>query len=412
MSGPVQPIRSATISADGRIVVASYYDGSVLFFTGSNGKLAATLAAGSYSISKLVLSRDRKLLVGVDTNHTVWLWDVASRMVLATSPFKEEPAAILFSPNNDRLAIQTKDAEVHLMSTGLDWLNLAKPEDLIDWARGSLSASLSSNERQRFLLQDGDADEDKLRLSDLAPIPFPTPSIDRQRAAELKTCDSVAANPTDRYRQAQGIEFDKLDLKRGFAACEAAFAAFPDDRIARYQLGRLYEKSGDVKRALEHYALAANAGHATATRRIGQLIQIKAVGADAGLGSYESWMDRAAAAGDPLAQMNVAVRGARSEGPAGATLAVRTAAAAYDGKIANAAMQLAIDIESQRGDQGAREAAYFFLQLSQRIARVTEADQVDAKLQERVADHLRIVPRQLPPPSLVKLFRRVRAWRP
>ena len=55
--------------------------------------------------------------------------------------------------------------------------------------------------------------------------------IQNDRAAILKACDTLAANPTDRYRQAQGVEFEKLDLGAGTAACEAAVAAFPDDAV-------------------------------------------------------------------------------------------------------------------------------------------------------------------------------------
>jgi tetratricopeptide (TPR) repeat protein len=282
---------------------------------------------------------------------------------------------------------------------------------LIDWARGSLVAALTSNERQRFLLQE-QADDGILSLDALRPIEFPTARLDSGRAEPLKACDALAANPTDRYRQANGIDFEKLDVVRALAACEAAVAAHPEDAPARYQLGRIHERAGRLPQALDSYKTAASHGHATAVRRIGQLIQMKVVDESTGLGPYEPWMDRASTAGDPYGQMNVAFRIARSKGIAGATEALRIAVAAYNGRLANAAMQIALDLDGSAQTETDRETAYLYLQISQRLLRVTPAAQIDSQKRERVAARLRIVPRQLSPGALVRLYRAVNEWRP
>jgi WD40 repeat protein len=413
MLGPRQVINGGTISDDGEMVAVAYVDGTVQLYTGRDGKSFAALSSGGHPIKKMLFSGDGRLLAGIDANNAIWLWEVSSGVALATVALRSEPVALVFSPGNDRLAVQTKDAQMHLIATGLDWLGLARPEDLIDLTRGTLAASLSEADRKRFLLESTAAAKADDGLAALVPIEVPKPSIDGSRPATLKACDDLAANPTDRYRQAKGVVFEKLDIPKALAACEAAVAAVPGDTAARYQRGRVHERAGRIKEAVAEYKTAADAGHAAAARRIGQLISMKSVGPEHGLGGYEGWMDKGAKAGDAYALMDAALRHAVSLGVHGATQVLREAAAAQDGKVANAALQLGLDLDKRAAnDAKARDLAYFYLQLAQRFAQSTPPDQIDAKLQEDAADRLRILPRQIAPPRLVELYRAARDWRP
>jgi WD40 repeat protein len=411
MQAQNRPVSAVAICGRGDQIAAAFKE-SIDLFDPKDGRRIATMFAGEQPMKKLLFSDDCSLIAGWDEGRTLWLWNVESRTALASIPQKQLPVAIQFSPAGDRLAVQADDGSTFLLETGLEWLGLDKQEDLIDWTRGSLSLSLSPSDRQRFLLREASASESDRRLQDIQPLRVPKPVLQEGRPDALKSCDALAANPTDRFRQSEGVVFEKIDVARALEACETAVMMYPTDWAVRYQRGRVHERAGRIKEALDDYRAAAQEGLAVALRRIGQVIELKIVGPDQDLGSVDTWMDRGAEAGDVFALMHVATRVARSQGVAGAAVALRTASAAYDGNIADASAQLALDIEKLATSPAERETAYFYLQLSQRIAQGTPTEQLDATSRNAVADRLRTVPRQLSPSALVRLYRESRDWIP
>ncbi len=293
MQRQTRPVSAVGMCATGdQIAVSS--DQSIALYDPGDGKLIATMFAGRNPLKKLLYSKDCRLLAGWDSGNTVWLWDLETRMALASVPQQISPLAIKFAPDGRHLAVQTIDAAVHVIMTDFGWLHLADPQDLTDWTRGSLSASLTANERQRFRLNDSDDKAINTLLIDLNPAVVAGPWSDDQLAELLKYATQIA-----------------------------------------YSLG---------------------------------------------------------------------VDGAAS--------ALRTVASAYDGKTANAAMQLALEIDRQASSPSDLELAYVYFQISQRLVRVSAPELVDENLRQRVEQRLRILPRQLSPPVLVKLFRAAREWSP
>ncbi|MDX2225028.1 MAG: hypothetical protein SFV21_19890 [Rhodospirillaceae bacterium] len=78
-------------------------------------------------------------------------------------------------------------------------------------------------------------------------------------AAAMTACDTLASHPEDPDKVGPGVE-PVADLKAAIAACEAAVAANPNDRVQRYQLARVlfYDKQTD--KSLPHLQFAADAG--------------------------------------------------------------------------------------------------------------------------------------------------------
>ena len=152
MADQTRDLSAIAITPDGATVAAAYVDGSIAFFSADDGKLTATLPVGLYPVIRLTFAPGGQVLAGADTNRTVWLWDVPSKAPLFVTSVRGEPTALTFSPAGDRLAVRTDKGEVRVLAIGLDYLKLKEPQDIVDWARASLSASLSEADRQRFLL--------------------------------------------------------------------------------------------------------------------------------------------------------------------------------------------------------------------------------------------------------------------
>lgn len=288
-----RPVSALAMCGTGtQIAVAS--DQTIALYNGEDGKLTGTMFAGRHPIKKLLYSSDCRMVAGWDSGHAIWLWDVESRMTLATVPQQKAPFVMKFSPDGRKLAVQSADGAVRLISTDLDWLHFEKPDDLIDWARGTVSSALSATERQRFLFKDNEDKEADLHLINFVHSSDPANLSDGQRAELLKS----------------------------------------------------------------------------------------------------------------------AVQTARSQGTAGADGALRALTPAFGGKAANAAMQLATELDTQISSAEDAERAYFYFQLSQRLVRASAPDQIDTALYSKVEQRLRILPRQISPPALVKLFRAARDWSP
>jgi WD40 repeat protein len=409
MAGPRRTVASATISARGDVVAAGYDDGSVVLFSAADGKPRTNLFAGGHPVRHLSFSPDMRILAGWDDSQTVWAWDVATGLALASTTLKNKPVAIVFSPDSDRLAVQTDEASMHVMTVDLSWLALERPEDLIDWARGSLSAT-SDGDRQRFLMQASGPRAVGRPLLALEPAAIPAAKARHNRPPALASCDALAASPADRDRQADGLAIERIDVRKALAACEAAVAEASNDPHALYQLGRVLERMKRMADAMKYYRAAAETGYAVAIRRIAQLIVMKNPAAE-DLGPATQWYDRAAAAGDPFALRMVARRIALGNGMKGVNDALRFAAAAHGGNIANGTLQLALDLDGVARTDEDRERVFFYFQLGQRWVSETDTE-VAARLKDETEARLRVLPRQLKPVALVRQYRAARDWKP
>jgi WD40 repeat protein len=289
MAGVSRDLSALALSSDGATVAAAYIDGSIAFFSSRDGKLTGTLPAGIHPVTQLVFSADASVLAGADSNRTVWLWDVTSKTPIVVTSTRSDPTGLKFSPSGNLLAVRTEDAGVTMLAVNSDYLGLNQPQDIVDWARASLSSSLSATDRQRFLL-----------------------------------------------RQERNREPDQSLVKLAGAAAPAADGA----------------SNGVDQRS--RLALAA--------------------------------------------------------GVPGAAQALVSALPAAGGKVADAAFRLGFDLDKDAVAEENKEMAYFYLRLGERFAAADPDASADESLRETAAARLRILPRQIPPPRLVALFRAARDW--
>jgi TPR repeat protein len=114
----------------------------------------------------------------------------------------------------------------------------------------------------------------------LATTPQMSPRSAKSRAkynladAPVTECDTYAANPLDPARNADGITFDKIRPDLAVPACESAVQKNPKNIRLIYQLGRAYQKKGDLTSALAQYRSAADQGYAAAQTNLAFVYEI------------------------------------------------------------------------------------------------------------------------------------------
>lgn len=116
-------------------------------------------------------------------------------------------------------------------------------------------------------------------------------------------CDRLAASSFDASRPTglAGVEQDQIDVALAMPACTEAYAGgMPAPRII-FQLGRVYQKTGDAAKAKALYLEASNAGHAVAMVNLGTMIE------DDEPEQARGWYEKAAELGNVLGQYNLAV---------------------------------------------------------------------------------------------------------
>jgi hypothetical protein len=97
-------------------------------------------------------------------------------------------------------------------------------------------------------------------------IPPPTGKPDRNG---IRECDTLAADPADPHKRAEGVDFisedvDPDSLDRALDACIAAVENDPTDTVQTFQLGRLLWITGDPETAAVYIEQAAEAGYPAA----------------------------------------------------------------------------------------------------------------------------------------------------
>jgi WD40 repeat protein len=289
MAGASRDLSALAISSDGATVAAAYIDGSIAFFSSRDGKLTGTLPAGIHPVTQLIFSPDASVLAGSDSSRTLWLWDVTSKTPNVVISMRSDPTGLKFSKSGNLLAVRNEDAGVTVLDVKSDYLGLNEPQDIVDWARASLSSTLSATDRQRFLL-----------------------------------------------RQRGNREPDQSLVKLAAAAAPAAV---------------------DAPNAIDQR-----------------------------------------------------LRLALADGVPGAAQALAAALSGAGGKVADAAFELGLDLDKGGTAGESKELAYFYLQLGERFAAANPDASDDESLRETAFARLRILPRQIPSPKLVALFRAARDW--
>ncbi|RTL67093.1 MAG: hypothetical protein EKK42_15040 [Pseudonocardiaceae bacterium] len=82
------------------------------------------------------------------------------------------------------------------------------------------------------------------------------------RSWEAKLCDqySSADDKNGRTR----VPLEKIDVEKAMSLCENAVSAYPNEPRYAFQLGRVFQKTGDLRTAIEYYQKAADQGYAYA----------------------------------------------------------------------------------------------------------------------------------------------------
>jgi TPR repeat protein len=143
-----------------------------------------------------------------------------------------------------------------------------------------------------------------------APSPvIPPAPLDSAEASAIGQCDRLAASQYDANRPlgVVGIAFAEINPAEAVPACQAAFAARPNDPRITFQLGRAFAKAsgtGASAEAVRLYRKAADAGHAPAMNNLGNMYA-SGRGVEKDDGEAARWYRKAADAGDAVAMNNL-----------------------------------------------------------------------------------------------------------
>lgn len=99
--------------------------------------------------------------------------------------------------------------------------------------------------------------------------------------APLTECDTLAAHPNDPQRKAPGLLPEKIISALAIPACEAAVRQYPNDARLNFQLGRAYDKAGNLPLALRQYQKTAEQNYVPGQNNLAYLYVIgRGVGKD------------------------------------------------------------------------------------------------------------------------------------
>lgn len=115
-------------------------------------------------------------------------------------------------------------------------------------------------------------------------------------------CDRVAADPRDPGRVAPGVRTRHLDGRLAVRACGRALDSHPNEPRFKYQLARAFEQTGQSTRGLSLLQEAARDGYRMAQEALGEIYLTRGQRLSLNLDPAIRWLERAAAAGAPVAQ--------------------------------------------------------------------------------------------------------------
>ena len=155
-----------------------------------------------------------------------------------------------------------------------------------------------------------------------------TPVSLHAQSADLVLCDRVAADPTDPDKPADVKGVTSIAPADVAVAIKYCKVAAPSARRALYQLGRAYAARQQMKEAAAAYRKAADKGSSAAMVELGTLLT-NGSGVAKDEAQARQWLERAAAAGNPRAAVDLAnTAGGMPSDPGEARALLEKAAAA------------------------------------------------------------------------------------
>ncbi|MEP9389471.1 TIR domain-containing protein [Mesorhizobium sp. KR9-304] len=407
--GTIGAVRA--VSDDGSQLVEARADGTVVLFP-VEGQGARTLRLDFVDPVHAEISPDGEIVAVVDVGGVVTIASVADGKVLHSRPLQDDFLAMRFLPDG-RIVIVDQAGGITILPRlpGADIL----PDGpaFVEWLRAKRHGIVSSVDRSRFGLT-GTGRRERPDLAAIKPFIIPPRRENPAPTPDAGQCDALAANPYDRDRRTAGIMFETLDAPSALPVCEKALTGAPDDPQTIYQVARMHDRLGHLRKAYEGYRVAADKGYAIAMRGIARLIEVDKKGELPPVGTVAEWMDKAAAAGDPWSLWTGATEMARIA-PAGQASAEALAMLASAGSPnrAQAAIVLSWRL-AQLGDKpGAAERSRFYALLGLDLYD-NHADPEpfnDPHTLDWVLSFVRDMGETMPPAELVALYRQARDWR-
>jgi hypothetical protein len=118
-------------------------------------------------------------------------------------------------------------------------------------------------------------------------------------------CDTAASFEFDGQRVAPGVSYVAINAPVAIAACVQAVRLYPASGRLHFELGRAFEKAGNLPRAIAAYNRAAQLGHGGGFNNLGELYRA-GKGAPRNLGIARQEFEAGSALGYPEAEFNLA----------------------------------------------------------------------------------------------------------
>jgi predicted aspartyl protease len=138
--------------------------------------------------------------------------------------------------------------------------------------------------------------------------------------AGVTECDGYAASDIDPNAKSPGIALDKINPAQAVPACMAALRQSPDNPRFLFQLGRAYERAGNLSLALDYYRKAGEQNYAAAENSLGTMYR-DGRGVAKDNQQAADWYRKAGEQGLALAQSNLTALSATSASTASAAAA-------------------------------------------------------------------------------------------
>jgi tetratricopeptide (TPR) repeat protein len=104
-----------------------------------------------------------------------------------------------------------------------------------------------------------------------SPIPSSPSTAKATDDPFITDCDAYAAGDSDPDRKDDGVPFDKIDPAKAIPACLDVLTDYPNSLRFQYQLGRAYERNGEIDKAKDLYQKAADNGYKEAQKSLQKL---------------------------------------------------------------------------------------------------------------------------------------------
>jgi serine/threonine protein kinase len=136
--GHTAPIRTLSLSQDGRILASGSADNTIKIWDVAAGKLLQTLKGHTAPVWSVALSRDGKTLVSGSQDNTIKIWDVQSGTVRHTlTEHTDAVYSVALSPDDQTIVSGGQDFTVKIWNAGTGELirTLSQPEGHRDTVR-------------------------------------------------------------------------------------------------------------------------------------------------------------------------------------------------------------------------------------------------------------------------------------